>query len=103
RRRHTRSYGDWSSDVCSSDLPPADRVVGVGDLSRRWALGTDVVPREVVVRIAGGAVGAAKVAVAAAVEGTTGMAVVVLAAIRERSEERRVGKERRGRWARCCE
>src|SRR5207248_7110483 len=21
RRRHTRSYGDWSSDVCSSDLP----------------------------------------------------------------------------------
>src|SRR5207248_6025187 len=23
RRRHTRSYGDWSSDVCSSDLPAA--------------------------------------------------------------------------------
>src|SRR5207248_4035730 len=22
RRRHTRSYGDWSSDVCSSDLIP---------------------------------------------------------------------------------
>src|SRR6266705_6142703 len=22
RRRHTRSYGDWSSDVCSSDLCP---------------------------------------------------------------------------------
>src|SRR5207248_7628548 len=22
RRRHTRSYGDWSSDVCSSDLFP---------------------------------------------------------------------------------
>src|SRR5207248_5365412 len=22
-RRHTRSYGDWSSDVCSSDLPPS--------------------------------------------------------------------------------
>src|SRR5207248_4662037 len=20
-RRHTRSYGDWSSDMCSSDLP----------------------------------------------------------------------------------
>src|SRR5437867_11389637 len=38
RRRHTRSYGDWSSDVCSSDLhpivrvglvrPPVHRVVG---------------------------------------------------------------------------
>src|SRR5437867_5477211 len=24
RRRHTRSYGDWSSDVCSSDLDPAE-------------------------------------------------------------------------------
>src|SRR6266705_5526461 len=23
RRRHTSSYGDWSSDVCSSDLGPA--------------------------------------------------------------------------------
>src|SRR5207248_5344942 len=23
RRRHTRSYGDWSSDVCSSDLVSA--------------------------------------------------------------------------------
>src|SRR5438128_9674358 len=23
RRRHTRCYRDWSSDVCSSDLPPA--------------------------------------------------------------------------------
>src|SRR5207248_6975323 len=27
RRRHTRSYGDWSSDVCSSDLVPADEVI----------------------------------------------------------------------------
>src|SRR5207248_8555627 len=25
RRRHTRSYGDWSSDVCSSDLEPPTR------------------------------------------------------------------------------
>src|SRR6266705_4978382 len=42
RRRHTRSYGDWSSDVCSSDLPMSlgeqlswvqartERPVGVG-------------------------------------------------------------------------
>src|SRR6266705_2529915 len=27
RRRHTRSYGDWSSDVCSSDLPAPGAVV----------------------------------------------------------------------------
>src|SRR5207248_7666206 len=26
RRRHTRSYGDWSSDVCSSDLTRAKDV-----------------------------------------------------------------------------
>src|SRR5256885_7720113 len=25
RRRHTRLQGDWSSDVCSSDLPPEHR------------------------------------------------------------------------------
>src|SRR6266542_6194370 len=24
RRRHTRCYRDWSSDVCSSDLPSVD-------------------------------------------------------------------------------
>src|SRR5207248_3805265 len=27
RRRHTRSYGDWSSDVCSSDLTDAGGTV----------------------------------------------------------------------------
>src|SRR5437867_7175098 len=27
RRRHTRSYGDWSSDVCSSDLETMERFV----------------------------------------------------------------------------
>src|SRR6266849_10611796 len=26
RRRHTRSTRDWSSDVCSSDLPDGDRL-----------------------------------------------------------------------------
>src|SRR5207248_6697976 len=26
RRRHTRSYGDWSSDVCSSDLALAEGI-----------------------------------------------------------------------------
>src|SRR6266516_21587 len=31
RRRHTRSYGDWSSDVCSSDLLAVQRVGDVLD------------------------------------------------------------------------
>src|SRR6266516_5476161 len=35
RRRHTRSYGDWSSDVCSSDLNPGpDGVRGTGAAPR---------------------------------------------------------------------
>src|SRR5256885_14084128 len=28
RRRHTRLQGDWSSDVCSSDLPLLEEVAG---------------------------------------------------------------------------
>src|SRR5207248_8991751 len=45
-RRHTRSYGDWSSDVCSSDLPSggvlldykteAADAVGRANLFARW-------------------------------------------------------------------
>src|SRR5207248_6097545 len=31
RRRHTRSYGDWSSDVCSSDLLPQALLDDVSD------------------------------------------------------------------------
>src|SRR5437868_14766755 len=30
RRRHTRSKRDWSSDVCSSDLPTPIAIIGVG-------------------------------------------------------------------------
>src|SRR5207248_4977273 len=30
-RRHTRSYGDWSSDVCSSDLTIAGGIPFIGD------------------------------------------------------------------------
>src|SRR3712207_9202953 len=35
RRRHTKYWRDWSSDVCSSDLnSPLDKVVSGGELSR---------------------------------------------------------------------
>src|SRR6266705_879224 len=37
RRRHTRSYGDWSSDVCSSDLSEASQQAGPGDM-QGWRL-----------------------------------------------------------------
>src|SRR5207249_8063146 len=37
RRRHTRSKRDWSSDVCSSDLPNIDPVaISIGPLAVRW-------------------------------------------------------------------
>src|SRR5438876_12188079 len=32
RRRHTRWTGDWSSDVCSSDLPTRDRSIDAHEL-----------------------------------------------------------------------
>src|SRR5690606_41190961 len=35
RRRHTRFSRDWSSDVCSSDLPPR---AGYGDRDRAAAI-----------------------------------------------------------------
>src|SRR5256885_9823814 len=37
RRRHTRLQGDWSSDVCSSDLPLALASSGPTRLKRRDA------------------------------------------------------------------
>src|SRR5256712_9424086 len=74
RRRHTRSDRDWSSDVCSSDLPPAvvvaradhQEVVRGGERQHLAASGIGEGER------LGGAV---------------------------RSEERRVGKECRSRWS----
>src|SRR5207245_9386351 len=32
RRRHTRCYRDWSSDVCSSDLPRAQSLLEGSDV-----------------------------------------------------------------------
>src|SRR2546426_3678787 len=86
RRRHTRLQGDWSSDVCSSDLirkrtdgvalgerlgRVADRVEAIGALANRLGLVRHLDD-------AAGVVG----------DGAEG-----------RSEERRVGKECRSRWS----
>src|SRR5437763_156194 len=65
RRRHTSYIGDWSSDVCSSDL-----VSGVCQSS----LNLVIRPR---------------------LHGKAGVAITIL--LKVRSEERRVGKECRGR------
>src|SRR5438094_6352903 len=36
RRRHTRSYGDWSSDVCSSDLDLSISFAGIKSPNPFW-------------------------------------------------------------------
>src|SRR6202158_6370050 len=61
RRRHTSSGGDWSSDVCSSDLLEREEAFEAGD-SVWWGW------EDAVAKLG-------------------------------RSEERRVGKEGRSRWA----
>src|SRR5256885_5903508 len=88
RRRHTRLQGDWSSDVCSSDLDlaPDDDVVRlvVTRLVSRGEDGGELVEGELAIRrrIVLRAFGADELDVHVA-----------------RSEERRVGKECRSRWS----
>src|SRR3712207_6912195 len=77
RRRHTRYWRDWSSDVCSSDLMvnrQAEQVLGVDDRD----VGRPFQDLEISYR-----------------------PVELRGAIAEavRSEERRVGKECRSRWS----
>src|SRR5207248_4708338 len=87
RRRHTRSYGDWSSDVCSSDLsslycsslPGSDPQQQYNEEAQRdWpcVYGQHILP--------------ASQKQARRVEG------LWITASQARSEERRVGKG--GRW-----
>src|SRR5256885_2639372 len=88
RRRHTRLQGDWSSDVCSSDLmnPTVDeaRVLVFGRISNGFSLAS--VRAELA---------SVDKRMAAAFPQTH--ADVQLQAMR--SEERRVGKECRSRWS----
>src|SRR5438876_10996561 len=80
RRRHTRWTGDWSSDVCSSDL--------IGD-RKPYNVALIVLDRDAVGALGDGAV-------TAEVERAVDRANAQLS---RRSEERRVGKECRSRWS----
>src|SRR5207245_7728664 len=73
RRRHTRCYRDWSSDVCSSDLLLIDR--DANDTAAEYARARI---REVV--------------------DDPELAERLSPRNHPRSEERRVGKEGRSRW-----
>src|SRR5207253_7918426 len=82
RRRHTRWPRDWSSDVCSSDLPydalldEYEPGATAAELTRVFAaLRDDLVPLVQAILNSG------------------------KKAPHDRSEERRVGKECRSRWA----
>src|SRR3712207_1437842 len=86
RRRHTRYWRDWSSDVCSSDLDEQlhVRVLGEGEAQGVRGVGVGVV-RSVV-----------PAADAAAEDEVFEVGAEIQL---RRSEERRVGKECRSRWS----
>src|SRR3712207_8968571 len=85
RRRHTRYWRDWSSDVCSSDLAKAVCArlgpAGMGEI-------VVVVADDVVQALAASPLGELQLAPA-----------LQPALDAARSEERRVGKECRSRWS----
>src|SRR3712207_7635227 len=83
RRRHTRYWRDWSSDVCSSDLT--------------------ITKKELIDRIAESS-NSKRVQVKRVVQQFLDEIVAELGRgnrleFRDRSEERRVGKECRSRWS----
>src|SRR3712207_8659814 len=84
RRRHTRYWRDWSSDVCSSDLDQA-YVMSI--------------PRTALVTIPG--YGEQRINAAYDLGGPPLVVrtIKTLTSTRIRSEERRVGKECRSRWS----
>src|SRR2546426_3082021 len=86
RRRHTRLQGDWSSDVCSSDLQ-LRALVRYGTLNKRgWNAGFSTAYDY--------RVGAMQYANTNITYNTDCCGFSL-----ERSEERRVGKECRSRWS----
>src|SRR5437016_10267905 len=84
RRRHTRLVSDWSSDVCSSDLTDSDPATFSRLYAQYWLRGN---PLELG--------GQFSVAAYHAIQRES----KVLQELAARSEERRVGKECRSRWA----
>src|SRR5205807_6286361 len=96
RRRHTRLQGDWSSDVCSSDLV-AEMMAG-GPVKTRWgvtqSMDDGVFERMLRVHLFG-TFHCTREALKVMEEKGSGRVVNISSV---RSEERRVGKECRCRW-----
>src|SRR3712207_8051238 len=88
RRRHTRYWRDWSSDVCSSDLIPARNAM-LSPHKAKWLYGAVALVGSMTLAII-------KVARCEPhVEADLGRETPPVT----RSEERRVGKECRSRWS----
>src|SRR5256885_8417352 len=87
RRRHTRLQGDWSSDVCSSDLIYVNRRLEGGE----FPFCCDAfLPARI----------SAPSSLLQWLRWTRNPAfLLVPGTVRDRSEERRVGKECRSRWS----
>src|SRR2546426_11003999 len=97
RRRHTRLQGDWSSDVCSSDLGICCTTSGWASTCTRSFWGADACMEGGRAERAGDAdLGKAP----SAGRKTKGYRCFPqLELTHKRSEERRVGKECRSRWS----
>src|SRR5256885_11010599 len=87
RRRHTRLQGDWSSDVCSSDLGLPSGPRGQAMLVIILGLTLSVLDSTLV--------NLALPAMARELQASSAHTLWVV----NRSEERRVGKECRSRWS----
>src|SRR3712207_7344477 len=90
RRRHTRYWRDWSSDVCSSDLAAALTAFLVGTTGGVSAILAWVVSPQIR--------GWNRLSIFIAFFALAAVALL-LDALGRRSEERRVGKEGRSRWS----
>src|SRR5207247_7100510 len=92
RRRHTRSTRDWSSDVCSSDLPVTDRTLNPGYslVITNVATDSDTPPQTLTFNL----LSAPTNATLGASSGVLSWRPLISQAD-TRSEERRVGKEGR--------
>src|SRR5256885_11174861 len=86
RRRHTRLQGDWSSDVCSSDLHALNSLGVASSNAVGFTSSTQGVQRE-------------KLELGAMMLRATEFLGADLVLEGSRSEERRVGKECRSRWS----
>src|SRR5947199_7945610 len=87
RRRHTRCLSDWSSDVCSSDLTQLARLTGQSPRASQNLVGDGA-------GAIGGLGDAANIG-----RDFLGALGGLFDIARDRSEERRVGKECRSGWS----